>query len=136
VRNSSSPPPASLIITPPPEMPEPRVPLTVERLNESTRHLFERERELSLINKALSEARAGSGALISVDGEPGIGKSSLVSVARREATDAGMLVLFAAADEVTSASEFGTVVKLFTPVLDRLSASRRRSVFSGRASVN
>jgi len=135
VRNSSSPPPASLIITPPPEMPEPRVPLTVERLNESTRHLFERERELSLINKALSEARAGSGALISVDGEPGIGKSSLVTVARREATDAGMLVLFAAADEVTSASEFGTVVKLFTPVLDRLSASRRRSVFSGRASV-
>jgi len=95
--------------------------------------LLERQHEQQVISAALGAARAGSGRLILVEGEPGIGKSALVRFALRQAVDTGMLVFFASADDVGSSSEFGTAVKLFEPVLDRLSADRRRAAFRGRA---
>jgi len=97
--------------------------------------LLERQEEQWFIGAALDAARAGSGRMVLVEGEPGIGKSALLRVARRQAADAGMLVFFASADDVGSASEFGAAVKLFEPVLDRLSAARRRAAFAGRAGL-
>jgi len=96
-------------------------------------NLLEREHEMEVIDAALSAARAGSGRVVVIEGEPGIGKSALLRVARRRALDAGMLVLYASVDDVGSASELGAAVKLFEPVLAGLSAARRRAVFAGRA---
>jgi len=97
--------------------------------------LLERQEEQRVIGAALAVARAGRGRVILVEGEPGIGKSAVLRAARRQAVETGMLVLFASADDIGSATDFGSALKLFEPVLDRLSAAQRRMAFGGRAGL-
>ena len=50
--------------------------------------LLERERELERVDAELRSAGAGSGIAVVIEGEPGIGKTSLLAAARERAAAA------------------------------------------------
>jgi chromosomal replication initiation ATPase DnaA len=57
--------------------------------------LVERERELGELAGALTEAHAGTGQLVVIHGEAGVGKSRLLEAAADQARASGMGVLTA-----------------------------------------
>src|SRR5215213_8092675 len=73
--------------------------------------LLERDQETSELDSALAHARGGTGQVIVVEGPGGIGKTSLLAVAR----EAGMLTLHARGSELERAFPFGIVRQLFEP---------------------
>jgi len=95
--------------------------------------LLEREAQLARIADALAAARAGRGALVVVEGPPGIGKTALLSAARAEAGAQGMPVLRARGAELEREFAFGIVRQLFEPVLSGASAEARASLLHGAA---
>ena len=86
--------------------------------------LLERDAELVAIDAALAAARSGSGRLVMVRGEAGIGKSGLLRAARERARAQGMLVLTAAGLELEREFAFGVVLRLLQPILDSLAPGR------------
>ncbi|BFU45207.1 helix-turn-helix transcriptional regulator [Krasilnikovia sp. MM14-A1004] len=62
-----------------------------------------RQREIHLMRNAITRATAGVGTALLVEGEPGIGKSSLARAAAAEAATAGCGVRWAACDELSQA---------------------------------
>jgi DNA-binding NarL/FixJ family response regulator/tetratricopeptide (TPR) repeat protein len=60
-----------------------------------------RERELAALGAAVQGMRRGQGSLVWVEGEPGIGKSSLVAHALAEASALGWEIAWGTADELT-----------------------------------
>lgn len=81
--------------------------------------LLERQAELDAIATAVSATAHGSGGLVLVEGEPGIGKSSLVSSAIASARDQGLAVLSASANELEREHPYGVLTDLFLPLLRR-----------------
>jgi DNA-binding CsgD family transcriptional regulator len=79
--------------------------------------LLEREEELDRIGRALARARAGSGVVVVVEGQPGIGKTALVAGARAAATRDGMRVLRARGAELEREFAFGVARQLFESAL-------------------
>ncbi|WP_433687030.1 AAA family ATPase [Micromonospora carbonacea] len=79
-----------------------------------------RQGELAVVARLLADSRAGRGAALVVRGQAGIGKSVLLSAARRCAADAGMLVLTANGAEAESALPFAGLHQLLAPLLDDL----------------
>ncbi|MFD9544911.1 AAA family ATPase [Streptomyces sp. NPDC060022] len=63
--------------------------------------LVGREAELTVLQDAVARLQAGTGGVVLVEGEPGIGKSSLVTAATAASHDAGCTVLFGSADQAT-----------------------------------
>jgi len=85
--------------------------------------LFGRDTEMAMLVRLISRAAAGEGTAVLVEGEPGIGKSSLVRAALAAGAEAGFHVFWGAGDEL------GQALSLL-PVLDGLrvrepSANRR-----------
>ena len=97
--------------------------------------LLERDAELAAIDAALAAARSGSGRLVMVRGEAGIGKSGLLRAARERARARGMLVLSAAGLELEREFAFGVVLRLLQPILDSLVPADRERVLAGRAAT-
>src|SRR5580704_9832807 len=91
--------------------------------NPAAMHLLERKQQLETLAQSFSEARAGSGKLILIAGEAGLGKSSLVeqfvSDTRRHAR-----ILWGACDALDTPRALGPVHEIAaqTPVLDGLTA--------------
>ncbi|HET8776917.1 MAG TPA: AAA family ATPase, partial [Candidatus Limnocylindria bacterium] len=79
--------------------------------------LLERESELHAIGERLSALRDGTGSVLLIDGEAGIGKSSLLRQALRAARHARLDVLVARGGELERNYPFGLVLDLFGPVL-------------------
>jgi DNA-binding SARP family transcriptional activator/tetratricopeptide (TPR) repeat protein len=75
--------------------------------------LVERDREVALLERLLTEATAGEGRAVLVEGPPGIGKSRLLAELRRRAAGAGAVVLNARAGELETEFPFGVVRQLF-----------------------
>jgi hypothetical protein len=75
--------------------------------------LLERDRELGLLGWLLSEAAAGRAHLAVIEGPAGIGKTRLVSEARRNAVDTGFKVLAAQGALLEPDFPFGVVRQLF-----------------------
>ena len=65
--------------------------------------LVGRDSELATLARLVKEAAAGRGGSVLVEGEPGIGKSSLVRQALAEAGDAGCQTFWGAGDELSQA---------------------------------
>jgi DNA-binding CsgD family transcriptional regulator len=65
--------------------------------------LVGRDSELATLARLVKEAAAGQGGSVLVEGEPGIGKSSLVREALAEAVAAGCQVFWGAGDELSQA---------------------------------
>jgi DNA-binding CsgD family transcriptional regulator len=97
--------------------------------------LLERDRELAAINRLCRAARDGAGQAILLEGPAGIGKSSLLAVARAEGDAAGLRVLSARASELESGFGFGVARQLFEPILASASAEERAKLLSGAAAL-
>jgi DNA-binding CsgD family transcriptional regulator len=92
--------------------------------------LVGREHELALIEDRLVQAGDQGGALV-VRGEPGVGKSSLLEVARRTASDRGLATLMTAGFQSEAHVAFAGLHRLLRPVLGslaRLPAPQRAAI--------
>jgi DNA-binding CsgD family transcriptional regulator len=79
--------------------------------------LRDRDTELNEISAAISAAGSGSGTALLVEGPAGIGKTSLLGHARRQAATAGMTVLAARAAELEGGYAWGVARQLFEPAV-------------------
>lgn len=79
-----------------------------------------RDDELAVVRHLLVDARANRGAALVVRGHAGIGKTTLLTAARRYATEAGMGVLTTNGAEAESTLPFAGLHQLLTPLLDNL----------------
>jgi DNA-binding NarL/FixJ family response regulator len=82
--------------------------------------LVGRSREIEAIRGLLEDARAGRGRALLLRGPPGIGKSTLLELARREGGEGGMRVLAARGAASESQLAFAALSDVLRPVLDRL----------------
>ncbi len=71
--------------------------------------------------------------MVVVEGEPGIGKTELLRVARDEATREGMRVLTSRGSELERELPFGLVRQLFEPAMRDASESERAELLAGAA---
>jgi DNA-binding CsgD family transcriptional regulator len=77
--------------------------------------LLERTAELGVITAAVSSAASGSGSALLVEGEAGIGKTSLLACACERAARAGMTVRAARAGEFEGGYAWAVARQLFAP---------------------
>lgn len=68
-----------------------------------------RDRELALLSAAVAELARGRGSAVWVEGEPGVGKSTLVEAGIAEARDLGCEVLWGTADQLSQRSPLGVM---------------------------
>jgi DNA-binding CsgD family transcriptional regulator len=101
----------------------------------STQQLLERSEELARIESALTEARAGRGRFVLIEGPPGIGKTALLAAARTAAADGGMRVLRSRGAELERDFAFGVVRQLFEPPLAEVSELERAELLEAAAGV-
>jgi class 3 adenylate cyclase len=78
-----------------------------------------RERELSVLTDCLAKARAGVGGVIVIEGDPGIGKSTLVNRAVAEASETGMIVLAGGGDSTDQTTSYLAWRPVFLDLLAR-----------------
>ena len=100
---------------------------------ESELTLLERERELSVLEDRLGEARSRRGHAVLVEAPAGLGKTSLLRAAGESAREAGFLCLTARATELERDFAYGCVRQLLEPVVARASEAEREAVFEGAA---
>ena len=81
--------------------------------------LLDRDRELQAVDGLVADAADGEARLVLIEGAAGIGKTRLLSEARRRAEAAGMRALTARGSELEREFAFGVVRQLFEPVLGR-----------------
>jgi len=94
---------------------------------------LERERELAVIDQALSALLEGEGGTILVESPPGTGKSQLLAAAGDMARDAGMQLLGATSSELELELPFGVAIQLFEPQWTASDPDLRASLSNGRA---
>ena len=99
--------------------------------------LLERGAELAGLDSLLAAACAGRGALVVIEGPPGIGKSALVSACAQRAAEREMETLRARGDDVSMESSFAAMRELLAPAAGpdafRDSAGLAAPVFVGDA---
>lgn len=93
--------------------------------------LLDRERELDAVRSALDDLAAGEPRLLLIEGPAGIGKTRLLTEARRLATERGVRVLAARGSQLEKTFGFGAVRQLFEPQL--ADPARREGLLSGAA---
>jgi DNA-binding SARP family transcriptional activator/tetratricopeptide (TPR) repeat protein len=79
--------------------------------------LFDREGELAEVRAALQDLAAGEPRLLLIEGPAGIGKTRLLTEARRLAAENSVRVLTARGSQLEKAFGFGAVRQLFEPCL-------------------
>jgi DNA-binding CsgD family transcriptional regulator len=97
--------------------------------------LYERERDLAVIEGALDEVVVGRGRVVAVEGPAGIGKTSLLESARHAAQARGFAVASARGSELELAYAWGIVRQLLEPRLRGMSSQARRRAFAGAAAL-
>ncbi|HEY1711539.1 MAG TPA: AAA family ATPase [Solirubrobacteraceae bacterium] len=99
--------------------------------------LLERGAELAGLDGLLASACDGRGALVVIEGPPGIGKSALLRACATHADDLGMECLRARGDDVSMESSFAAMRELLAPAAGpdafRGSAGLAAPVFQGGA---
>jgi tetratricopeptide (TPR) repeat protein len=86
----------------------------VRRVSSVSEPLVSRETVLERLRQGLNQAALGRGRLVLISGEPGIGKTALVSALAREAESAGALVVLGRAWEFGEAPPYFPFRALFT----------------------
>jgi DNA-binding CsgD family transcriptional regulator/tetratricopeptide (TPR) repeat protein len=89
-------------------------------VNGPAQPLVGRDRELELVGQLLGEVCAGARRFVFVTGEPGIGKTSLLSELVRQAEERGCLALQGSASEFERELPFGLIVDAFDEYLASL----------------
>ncbi len=80
--------------------------------------LLERGAELAGLDGLLAAACDGRGAVVVIEGPPGIGKSALMRACAQRATALGMESLQARGDDVSMESSFAAMRELLAPAAD------------------
>lgn len=93
--------------------------------------LLERDRELRVLRNCIQEAAKGRSGLAIVEGPPGVGKTSLLEVAKKYAAQRGLLVLAARGRELERAIPGAVVQQLLAPALLRAGARGRARLLRG-----
>lgn len=102
-------------------------------MTEAVTDLAERAGELAAVDAALEAARAGRGAVLLVEGPPGIGKTELLTGAIARARREGMLVLSARGSELESSLAYSIVRQLFEAVVADAEPAVRDDLLRGAA---
>lgn len=97
--------------------------------------LLEREYECETLARALAAAADGAGSILALEGEAGMGKTSLLAHAARCSTDRGMRVLDACGTKLERNLAYGIVRQLFEPELATATKSQRACWLAGAASL-
>lgn len=97
--------------------------------------LLSREDELAAVARAVTAALDGKGAVLVLEGPAGIGKTTVLEAARREATDRDALVLSARASELDRGFGFGLVHQLLDRVVAGPNADRLLTGAAAHAGV-
>lgn len=97
--------------------------------------LVGRNPEAVALAAALDSACSRRGACVIVEGEAGIGKTTLLEQARRAATDRGMSVHVARGSEAEATFPFGIIRQLLEPTVRGMSKGDRKGVFAGAAGL-
>jgi DNA-binding CsgD family transcriptional regulator len=93
--------------------------------------LLERERELAELDAVLGDVVSGTGRLVVIESEAGMGKTRLLQAAREAGTKAGLSVLRARATELERDFPFALVRQLFESELVGRSALERDALLEG-----
>ncbi|GAA3163775.1 hypothetical protein GCM10010531_14800 [Blastococcus jejuensis] len=115
-------------------VPRPRAPTTPATTPAAPRapeDLVDRDRELAAVREALDALEAGQPRLLLIEGPAGIGKTRLLTEARRLAGERSVRVLSARGSQLEAAFGFGVARQLLEP---ELTADRREDLLSGAAS--
>ena len=97
------------------------------------RRFLERKREIDLVRGALDGARHGQGGFLFFEGASGLGKTSLLRVARELAVDSGFQVLHASGSEFEQGFPWGVARQLLEPVLESESSESVTELWAGPA---
>jgi len=92
------------------------------------RRLLGREEELSALSALLEDSARGVGAMAWLEGEAGIGKSTLIAAAAEVADERGFRVLAAGAEELDAHRAFGVVADCLG--VERRSSDERRAALA------
>jgi DNA-binding CsgD family transcriptional regulator len=95
--------------------------------------LLEREAELGTIERLLDAVRAGQGGILTIEGEAGAGKTSLLDFGAELAEARGVRVLRARGGEYERDFAYGVVRQLFEPLL--ADPAKRDALLSGDAAA-
>lgn len=95
--------------------------------------LFEREEDLAALDAALTDALAGTGGVLLIEGPAGIGKTVLLEALRRRAGAAQMTVLAARGGELERGFGFGIVRQLLEGALMGADSAERDRLLAGAA---
>ena len=95
--------------------------------------LLERGAECDRLRGLARRAAGGKGAVVAIEGPPGIGKTRLGQEAVVLARAEGLTVLSACGSELEQEFGFGAVRQLFEPVVARADERRRGALFEGAA---
>src|SRR5947209_3544284 len=96
--------------------------------------LVERNRELGAV-EALLAAASGKGAVLLVEGPPGIGKTALLAAVQRLADARGLRTLTAVGGELDQELPFAIIRQLFEPALRAASPAARAELLGGAAGL-
>ena len=97
--------------------------------------LLEREQEVERVRTALRAVGRREGAVVVIEGAPGIGKSRILEHGRSRASDLGFRVLSARATELEQGFPFGVVRQLFERLISEADRAERERWLSGAASL-
>jgi DNA-binding CsgD family transcriptional regulator len=95
--------------------------------------LFDREDDLAALDDALTDAAAGTGGVVLIEGLAGIGKTVLLEAMRRRAGASNMTVLTARGGELERGFGFGIVRQLLEAALIGADAGERDRLLAGAA---
>jgi DNA-binding SARP family transcriptional activator len=95
--------------------------------------LADREQEMRALRAALDDLAEGESRLLLIEGPAGIGKTRLLTEARRLAADRGVRVLAARGSQLEQAFGFSIVRQMFEPEL--LEPGRRDALLDGAAAA-
>jgi DNA-binding CsgD family transcriptional regulator len=98
--------------------------------------LFERDLTIARMADAIAAGGEGTGRLLIVEGDPGVGKSSVLAHAATEAAQRGARVLTARGGVFEQAAGFGVAQQLFEPGLAGRSREDLERLFDGAAALS
>jgi DNA-binding CsgD family transcriptional regulator len=95
--------------------------------------LLERDAEIAALRGAMDAAKAGTGAVLVIQGPPGAGKTELLAAAAQHGRSAGLLVLRGRGRELEREIALGMAVDLLTAPVAAADATQRARLLSGPA---
>lgn len=94
---------------------------------------IEREKEIRRLGEQLDDACAGIGSLVAVEGPAGIGKTTLIREAMRQARDRGMTVIYGRGGVLEQGLEFGVVRQMVEKAVLDADEEERARLLAGPA---